>query len=143
LYRGSYHFTKHYYGAHLIHDLLERTATGKLKEEFLCAQAIDTCPQVKHWIRNIPKQEKSSLWLPTSTDYFYPDFVAELIDGRLLVIEYKGADRWSDDDSKEKRLIGRKWQDESQGKCLFLMAREKDDFGRDVAGQISEKVKTI
>jgi len=143
LYRGSYHFTKHYYGAHLIHDLPERTATGKLKEEFLCAQAIDTCPQVKHWIRNIPKQEKSSFWLPTSTDYFYPDFVAELIDGRLLVIEYKGADRWSDDDSKEKRLIGRKWQDESQGKCLFLMAREKDDFGRDVAGQISEKVKTI
>ena len=80
--------------------------------------------------------------MPTSTDYFYPDFVAELIDGRLLVVEYKGADRWSDDDSKEKRLIGRKWQDESQGKCLFLMAREKDELGQDVAGQIAEKVKT-
>jgi type III restriction enzyme len=141
VYRGSYRFSKHYFGSHMVHYLPERTTTGKLKEEFLCAQAIDTCPQVKHWVRNIPKQEKSSFWLPTSTDYFYPDFVAELTDGRLLVIEYNGADRWSDDDSKEKRLIGRKWQDESQGRCLFLMARERDDFGRDVAGQIAEILK--
>lgn len=141
VYRGSYRFAKHYFGSHMVHDLPERTDTGKLKEEFLCAQAIDICPKVKHWVRNIPKQEKSSFWLPTSTDYFYPDFVAELTDGRLLVIEYKGADRWSDDDSKEKRLIGRKWQDESQGRCLFLMARERDEFGRDVAGQIAEILK--
>lgn len=141
VYRGSYRFTKHYFGAQLIHDLPERTPNGDLKEEFLCARAIDLCPQVKHWIRNIPQQEKSSFWLPTSTDYFYPDFVAELTDGRLLVIEYKGADRWSDDDSKEKRLIGRKWQDESQGRCLFLMARDRDELGRDVAGQIAEKAR--
>ena len=140
IYRGSYKFAKHYFGAYMIHDLPERTVNGKLREEFLCAQAIDTCPQIKYWIRNIAQQEKTSFWLPTSTDYFYPDFVAELVDGRLLVIEYKGADRWSDDDSKEKRLVGRKWQDESQGQCLFLMAREKDDFGRDVAGQIAEIV---
>ena len=143
VYQGRYRFAKHFYGAHMIHDLPERTATGKIKEEFLCAQAIDTCAQVKHWVRNIPKQEKSSFWLPTSTDYFYPDFVAELDDGRLLVIEYKGADRWSDDDSKEKRLIGRKWQDESQGRCLFLMARKKDEFGRDVAGQIAVLVGSV
>jgi hypothetical protein len=31
------------------------------------------------------------------TDRFYPDFVCELIDGRFLVVEYKGFDRWSDE----------------------------------------------
>jgi len=34
-----------------------------------------------HWVRNIERQEQFSFWLPTSTDYFYPDFVAELADG--------------------------------------------------------------
>ena len=83
---GSYRFTKHFYGSHLIHDLQERTPGGELSEEFLCARAIDTCPEVKHWVRNIERQEKTSFWLPTSTDYFYPDFVAELNDGRVLVV---------------------------------------------------------
>ena len=32
--------------------------------------------------------------------------IAELTDGRMLVVEYKGADRYSNDDSREKRAIG-------------------------------------
>ena len=39
----------------------------------------------------------------------YPDFVCLLKDGWYLVVEYKGADRLSDDDSKEKRDIGGLW----------------------------------
>jgi type III restriction enzyme len=137
---GSYGFSKHFYGAHLIHDLQERTAAGALTEEFVCARAIDMCHQVKHWVRNIERQEKSSFWLPTSTDYFYPDFVAELHDGRLLVVEYKGGILWDSTDSVEKRLIGQQWETESKGQCLFLMARKVDMQGRDVAGQIAAKV---
>ncbi|WP_246450542.1 hypothetical protein [Sphingomonas rhizophila] len=44
---------------------------------------------MKHWVRNIVRGPHA-YWLPTSTDRFYPDFVAELIDGRMLVLEYKG-----------------------------------------------------
>lgn len=134
---GSYRFTKHFYGSHLLHDLQERTPAGELSEEFLCARAIDTCSQVKHWVRNIERQEKTSFWFATSSDYFYPDFVAELNDGRVLVIEYKGEDRWDNHDSKEKRMIGKQWELEGKGQFLFLMARARDEFGRDVAGQIS------
>jgi len=91
-------------------------------------------------VRNIERQEKSSFWLPTSTDYFYPDIVAELHDGRLLVVEYKGSILWDSTDSTEKRLIGHQWETESNGQCLFLMARKVDTQGRDVVGQIAAKV---
>ena len=68
-------------------------------------------------------------------DKFYPDFVAELVDGRYLAVEYKGADRWSDDDSKEKRALGELWAERSKGRCIFVMPR-----GRDF-GSIREKLK--
>lgn len=32
----------------------------------------------------------SQIHLPKSSGYFYADFVAEFVDGRILVIEYKG-----------------------------------------------------
>ena len=136
---GSYRFSKHFYGSHLIHDLQERTPGGELSEEFLCARAIDTCPQVKHWVRNIERQEKTSFWLPTSTDYFYPDFVAELNDGRVLVIEYKGG-HLDGTDSNEKELIGKRWEKAGQGKGLFLMMRKKDEMGREPSEQLAHKL---
>jgi type III restriction enzyme len=36
------------------------------------------------------------------------------------------ADRWSDDDSKEKRLIGEVWEKRSKDRCLFIMPKGKD-----------------
>ena len=43
-------------------------------------------PQVKRWVRNVV----GMYGLPTATGTFYPDFVAELNDGRVLTVEYKG-----------------------------------------------------
>jgi len=48
------------------------------------------------------------------------------MDGRHLVVEYKGADRWSNDDSKEKRRLGELWALKSNGTCLFVMPKGKD-----------------
>jgi hypothetical protein len=64
-------------------------------------------PAVQWWVRNLERRVDSSFWLQTSTDKFYPDFVALLADGWTLVVVYKGEDRWSNDDSKEKRTVGR------------------------------------
>lgn len=138
-YRGSYEFSKHFYP--VIHELNEKTKDGRPAEEFLCAQAIDAHAAVKHWVRNIERQPKFSFWLPTSTDYFYPDFVAELNDGRFLVVEYKGANLKTNDDSREKDQIGHQWEKASGGRCLFLMAVAKDDEGRDVFKQIEAKLR--
>lgn len=138
IYQGSYEFSKHFYP--VIHDLCEKTRAGKTAEEFQCAMTIDAHPKVKQWVRNIELQEKSSFWLPTSSDYFYPDFVAELTDGRVLAVEYKGEPYKTNDDSKEKQQIGEQWERSSDGRCLFLFAVKLDDVGRDVFRQLDDKL---
>jgi type III restriction enzyme len=81
---------------------------------------------VRYWVRNLERKPNASFWLQTSTDRFYPDFVAKLEDGRILVVEYKGEDRWSNDDSKEKRALGELWAERSGGRCLFVMPKGND-----------------
>ena len=137
VYCGSYDFQKHYYP--VIHDLREKTGAGALSEEFVCAQALDAHPKVKHWVRNIERQETFSFWLPTASDYFYPDFVAELTDGRIIAIEYKGEPYKTNDDSREKRQVGEQWEKASNGRCLFLFA-VKDEMGQAVKQQIEAKI---
>jgi type III restriction enzyme len=117
-YQGSYPFTKHYY-----------REVGNLKdsgEEFECAIFIDTLPEVKFWVRNLERRERHSFWLQTRTDRFYPDFVCLLNDGRYLAVEYKGEDRWTDEDSQEKRELGELWEKRSNGSCLFVMPKGKN-----------------
>ena len=95
-------------------------------EEFQCAQLLDNHPKVKRWVRNLEGRPQHSFWLQTSTDRFYPDFVCELVDGRYIVVEYKGFDRWSDDDSKEKRAIGQVREEKSDEQCMFIMPKGPD-----------------
>lgn len=117
VYRGSYEFKKHFYG-----KIGNLDSTG---EEFECAVFLDMLPEVKYWVRNLERRQQHSFWLQTSSDKFYPDFVCALNDGRFMVVEYKGADRWSNDDSQEKRIIGQLWEDRSKGQCLFIMPKGK------------------
>jgi type III restriction enzyme len=108
-------------------------------KEFNCAVEIDRHPAVKTWVRNLAKKASASFSLQTSTDLFYPDFVALLQDGRVLVVEYKGNAYATNDDSVEKRKLGALWADRSGGKALFLMAeRVKDKMN--VEEQISKVV---
>jgi type III restriction enzyme len=122
-YDGRHRFKKHYYPV-----VGELRAEG---EEFECATFIDNLLEVKYWVRNLPGpgRENSSFWLQTSTDKFYPDFVCELIDGRQLVVEYKNARDWSNEDSTEKRNLGELWEERSGGRCLFVMPKGIDDLG--------------
>jgi type III restriction enzyme len=138
-YSGRFKFKKHYYPQ--IHDLRERRADGTPAEEFRCAQAIELHPKVKQWVRNVEREPRFSFWLPTATDYFYPDFICELEDGRLLAVEYKGEPYKTNDDSREKAQVGHQWEKSSGGRCLFLMAVEWDEQGRDVARQIADKIE--
>ena len=64
---------------------------------------IDDLPEVKYWIRNLVKRDHASFWLPLAHGEFYPDFVCELNDGRMLVVEYKGEAYATNDDSAKKR----------------------------------------
>ncbi|NMD06157.1 MAG: DEAD/DEAH box helicase family protein [Deltaproteobacteria bacterium] len=132
-YKGRHIFNKHYYP--LIGEL---ESEG---EEFECAQAIDQNMSVHCWVRNISRLD-NSFRLPTSTDYFYPDFVALLNDGRILVVEYKGKPYETNDDSKEKMNIGELWETKSKGKGLFLFAVKQDAKGRNIYKQIEDKISS-
>jgi type III restriction enzyme len=123
-YNGNIAFNKHFYEQ--IGDMN--------KEEEECARAIDRLPLVKYWVRNIEKQPRFSFWLPTSSDKFYPDFVAELTDGRILVLEYKGSMIATSDDTKEKNDIGKLWEKKSNGKGTFIMCTK--DMIKDLASFI-------
>ena len=129
-YTGRYQFAKHYYAI-----VGELESSG---EEFECAQAIDRSYQVKHWVRNLAQQPNFSFRLPLANGYFYPDFASELKDGRILVVEYKGAHL--EEYEKEKRNAGEMWEDKSRGKALFLWAVKQDDQNRDVYRQLEDKV---
>jgi len=109
-------------------------------EEVECAQVIDALPNMRHWVRNGDRDRKYAFWLPTSADAFYPDFVAELDYGRLLVIKYKVAHRIGNPDTLERDNIGKRWAGASAGRCLFVTvskARERPPIRAQVLAAMS------
>jgi type III restriction enzyme len=117
-YEGSFKFKKHYYPP----GPGELQASG---EEYHCAVFLDGLPEVKFWVRNIARRP-GSFALQISTGVFYPDFVCQLQDGRVLVVEYKGRPWYEIEQSEEKRTIGRVWEGRSNGRCLFVMPNGPD-----------------
>lgn len=124
LYEGGFQFKKHYFGPKP-GELRERKADGNLTEEFQCAQFLDWQPEVEFWVRNLSRKP-TSFRLQTSTDWFYPDFVCYLTDGRVLAVEYKGKHLYESADADEKRAVGAVWASRSGGRCLFVMPTEGD-----------------
>ena len=112
-------FANHYYDK--VGELEVKTPTGNTTEEFLFAQFIDQMSEVRWWVRNLSNRVEASFWLQTSTDRFYPDFVAQLTNGKIIVVEYKGGDRSTNEDSMEKERLGKLWEERSGGRCFFEM----------------------
>lgn len=134
-YRGSYRFSKHFTGW----DQVAAFDGAEDGEELACAKMLDSLPDVTHWIRNVARHP-NAFWLPVASGKFYPDFIAELNDSRVLVVEYKGAHLTDAADTDEKRAIGALWEKASGGKGLFLMAEKQFD-GQDVRQQMQAKVR--
>jgi type III restriction enzyme len=124
LYEGGFQFKNHYFGPKP-GELKETTPNGNLTEEFKCAQFLDGLSEVRFWLRNLARRN-TSFRLQTSKDWFYPDFLCQLTDGRVMAVEYKGKYLYDASDAEEKRAVGAVWQSRSSGKCLFVMPTEGD-----------------
>ena len=122
VYEGGFRFKKHYFGPKP-GELREKTPNGELKEEFRCAQFLDDLPEVAFWVRNLARKP-TSFRLQTSKDWFYPDFLCQLVNGRSLVVEYKGEHLYAN--AEEKRVVGGVWESRSGGNCLFVMPEGRD-----------------
>lgn len=119
---GHFDFRKHFYG---------RIGDFDSKEEFECACWLDIQAQqgrIQFWVRNLVRREGSSFFLQKADGRFYPDFLCQLPGtkdkpGAILIVEYKGADRWAA--VEDDRLIGGLWANMSEGRCRFVMVKEK------------------
>ena len=114
---GVYDFQRHYYG---------RIGDFDSKEEFECACWLDqqaALGRMKFWVRNLVNKPGCAFFLQKATGRFWPDFVCELPDGKILVVEYKGAQGWTD--AEDDRQIGGLWAELSNGQCRFVMVRDR------------------
>ena len=103
---------------------------GMNDEEVDCARIIAHDERVECWVRNLEREPRTSFWIQTSTDKFYPDFVAKLKNGKLLAVEYKGGHLRSTDDTKEKERLGKLWGERSGGLCFFEMVCGPAELGK-------------
>lgn len=119
---GQFDFRKHFYG---------RMGDFDSKEEFECACWLDIQAQqgrFQFWVRNLVRREGASFFLQKADGRFYPDFLCQLSGtgdkpAPVLAVEYKGADRWAG--AEDDRLIGGLWASLSEGRCRFVMVKDK------------------
>lgn len=99
-------------------------------EEVKCAQAIAHDKRIETWVRNLEREPKLAFWIQTSSDKFYPDFIAKLINGKSLAVEYKGTHLAENPDTIEKERLGKLWQERSGGQCFFEMIKGPGELGK-------------
>ena len=114
-YTGGFRPTKHFYAY-----------MGDMNPfEVECARVIDSLDEVEVWVRNgVTAPDNYSL--PVAMQNFYPDFVAKLTDGGLLLIEPKGR---VDETDVEKERVGLKFAEASEGRVRFVMVRQNHPQG--------------
>lgn len=91
------------------------------KEElnFLGRLDLDTLPNVDFWVRN---REKKDFYLQGwQRNKFYPDFIALTKKGNVLLLEWKGEDRISNEDTEYKQKLGEIWEKLGKGKLDFFL----------------------
>lgn len=103
---------------------------GMNDEEIKCAQVIAHDARVECWVRNLEREPKTAFWIQTSSDKFYPDFVAKLKNGKLLAVEYKGGHLAGNPDTVEKERLGKLWAERSGGQCFFEMVCGPGELGK-------------
>ncbi len=132
-YNNSFKFKRHYYG------VIGKISPG---EEMQCAMALDRAEHIRYWIRNMDRQINSYA-LPLPNGYnFYPDFIAQLDDGYVLIVEYKGQHISDETGTVLKREMGQHLEKMSDGKCFFLMPSIKKGEPS-LKEQIAAKIREI
>jgi type III restriction enzyme len=115
----AYAPSSQYSGAHLYRKHAFEKVGDMNPEEAECAKHIDDCPVVGRWVRNLDRESAHGFSLPLSPGHFFPDFLAELTDGRVAVIEYKGAHLADSRGELHKKSLGDLWARQSNGKAVF------------------------
>ena len=115
-YRGGYGFTKHAF---------QLKGAFANQAEADCAAKIDGHTNVRRWVRNLEHASQGGFSLPKSPGRFFPDFIVELNDGRIALVEYKG-DRDPLPEEQHKKAVGELWESRGAGRCVFAWITNQD-----------------
>lgn len=104
------------------------TPAAMNNDEFEIAKYLDSLPQVLHWVRNLEGEHhvNNAFWLRKPHGRFFPDFVAELVGEKYLVVEFKGGHIEQTPDQQEKRRVGEMWAAASPDDLGFVWALSED-----------------
>ena len=96
------------------------------KEELNFVQRLDLdgLKNIKFWARN--RERKDFFIQGWRKNKFYPDFIAVTERGNILVLEWKGEDRVSNEDTEYKESIGKIWEKLGKGKLYFFLVYNKN-----------------
>jgi type III restriction enzyme len=121
------------YAPTLLHDSGHRFARHAFEliaemnsEEMQCAMEIDHHENVGRWIRNTEHESHGGFWLPKSPGRFSPDFIVELRNGCIVLVEYKNARIAHAPEEQHKRAVGKLWAGRSNSKGRFAWIIDRD-----------------
>ncbi|HUC20917.1 MAG TPA: DEAD/DEAH box helicase family protein, partial [Candidatus Polarisedimenticolaceae bacterium] len=93
-------------------------------EETEFAFKLNDLANIEWWYRNREKEDfYLQGWLSSK---FYPDFIAKTKGGSYVLVEYKGEDRLSNNDTAWKKQLGELWQQSTGNKHLFYLVGKRD-----------------
>lgn len=104
-------------------------------EETEVAMRIDVMENIVWWYRS---REKMDLYLQGwKAGKFYPDFILKTKKGIYVVIEYKGEQLATGEDTKYKVEVGKLWEKLSDSSCRFYLVE------KNTAEQVLKEIATL
>ena len=95
---------------------------GKLNsEELKFAHQIDLLDNVLWWYRNSEKKKEAIYLQGWCHNKFWPDFIVKTKKKNYVLVEYKGAQLLTNEDTKYKTELGEKWECATESKYLFRL----------------------
>jgi type III restriction enzyme len=93
--------------------------------ELAVARILDALPEVDTWVRNLDRDRNAAFWLPYPEDQaFFPDFIAHLKNGKVLVLEVKG-EFLENTESQDKRKVLELWGSTTGGLAKWVSAPDQ------------------
>jgi len=100
-----------------IYDGIEKLNKEELN--FISRLDSEALPNIKAWVRN---REKQDFFIQGwKKGKFYPDFIALTKKGTVLALEWKGADRKTNEDTIYKEQIAKNWETMGKGNLAFFL----------------------
>ncbi|MDD5055785.1 MAG: DEAD/DEAH box helicase family protein [Candidatus Peribacteraceae bacterium] len=121
---------------HLFDISEELNCTDLNDSEIVLARQLDDHPNVDWWLRNVVQDPDGFRLQGFKRNGFYPDFIVRTKDKKWWVLEYKGADRASNDDSDYKKHLGETWAKVCGKDCSFRLV-EKSTIGTILSSLLS------